>query len=117
MPHALPRELAEFLHFQHYELTFLLQELARFYFAHADTLLQDATPTNFQPLQVMVLFLVLLSIMIKTMLQTTLFNFFKVADFCKRTMIFKNFILQDVYHDKCTYDVRKIKYYQFNLYI
>ena len=52
MPHALPRELAEFLYFQHFEVTFLLQELARFYFAQADALLQEKSQTVFQPLQV-----------------------------------------------------------------
>ncbi|KAK8730255.1 hypothetical protein OTU49_008177, partial [Cherax quadricarinatus] len=41
MHHALPRELAEFLDFQHYELTHLLQSLARYCFLEGEKLLHE----------------------------------------------------------------------------
>ncbi|XP_069954926.1 nischarin-like [Cherax quadricarinatus] len=51
MHHALPRELAEFLDFQHYELTHLLQSLARYCFLEGEKLLHEGQPVSFTPLQ------------------------------------------------------------------
>ncbi|XP_064097474.1 nischarin-like isoform X1 [Macrobrachium nipponense] len=51
MHHALPRELAEFLDFHEYELTHLLQSLARRFFHEGDQLLVDSQPVTFTPLQ------------------------------------------------------------------
>ncbi|XP_045615784.2 nischarin [Procambarus clarkii] len=51
MHHALPQELVEFLDFQHYELTHLLQSLARHFFSEGDKLLLNCQPVNFTPLQ------------------------------------------------------------------
>ncbi|CAL4065700.1 unnamed protein product, partial [Meganyctiphanes norvegica] len=51
MHHALPRELAEFLDFHHYELTFLLQTLAMKYFMEGDELLMTGKPVTFSPLE------------------------------------------------------------------
>lgn len=52
MHRALPRELAEFLDFHIYELTHLLQSMARHFFHEADKLLADGEPVILTPLQV-----------------------------------------------------------------
>lgn len=52
MHRALPRELAEFLDFHIYELTHLLQSMARRFFHEADKLLADGEPVILTPLQV-----------------------------------------------------------------
>ncbi|KAG7172734.1 Nischarin-like [Homarus americanus] len=46
MHRALPRELAEFLDFHQYELTHLLQSLARHFFHEGDKLLHDDQPLH-----------------------------------------------------------------------
>lgn len=51
MHHALPRELAEFLDFHYYELTYLLQTLAMKYFMEGDQLLMTRQPVTFTPLE------------------------------------------------------------------
>lgn len=51
MHRALPRELAEFLDFHIYELTHLLQSMARHFFHEADKLLADGEPVILTPLQ------------------------------------------------------------------
>ncbi|KAK4323305.1 hypothetical protein Pmani_005981 [Petrolisthes manimaculis] len=51
MHHTLPRELAEFLDFHHYEVTHLLQSLARQFFSQGDKILLDGLPIVFAPLQ------------------------------------------------------------------
>lgn len=52
MHHTLPRELAEFLDFHHYELTHLLQSMARQFFEEGDKVLSEGHPVVFTPLQV-----------------------------------------------------------------
>ncbi|KAG0713362.1 Nischarin [Chionoecetes opilio] len=51
MHHTLPRELAEFLDFHHYELTHLLQCMARQFSEEGDKVLSEGHPVVFTPLQ------------------------------------------------------------------
>lgn len=53
MHHTLPRELAEFLDFHHYELTHLLQSMARQFYEEGDKVLSEGHPVVFTPLQVL----------------------------------------------------------------
>lgn len=50
---TLPRELAEFLDFHHYELTYLLESMARQFSKEGDHVLSEGHPVVFSPLQVM----------------------------------------------------------------
>lgn len=52
MHHTLPRELAEFLDFHHYELTHLLQSMSRQFYEEGDKVLSEGHPVVFTPLQV-----------------------------------------------------------------
>lgn len=49
---ALPEQLADFLEFRHYEINFLLKDMAKFFFKGGDLLLQQNEPMVFNPLQV-----------------------------------------------------------------
>ncbi|KAK7065898.1 hypothetical protein SK128_027668 [Halocaridina rubra] len=53
MHHALPRELAEFLDFHEYEITHLLQSLARRFFHEGDELLLNNRAVTFTPIQLL----------------------------------------------------------------
>ncbi|KAB7496253.1 Nischarin, partial [Armadillidium nasatum] len=50
---AIPEQLSEFLELKYYEINFLLQDMAKFFYSEGDRILQDNKFTEFNPLQLL----------------------------------------------------------------